>query len=119
MQWSCIRVEPYNFRAAAAFADSCFTFCLPLISDGRIVLPQLRLHPEWASAERRMPNKDIKVGQVALVDHQLTSIWPNGEQTKLRILGSRFAPGDSVGIRPVGGPIQLFRVSDRWLMDAH
>lgn len=51
-----------------------------------------------------------------LEDNQWTGVWTcrsSGLPVTVRIIGARFAPGDTVGVRPAGRPIGMFRVAGR------
>lgn len=126
MDWWRIRIDPLPLpRRLIARADEqagpggpSLRLCLPLIPDGRISLPLFRAEP-WRARflfldpERR---KASGGGRIELRDHQwfcIRSSRGGAAVPDLRIIGARFAPGEVIGLRPVQGVIELYRVNER------
>lgn len=96
-----------------------YRFRLPLLADGRLAFTILLREPGRAVVERLRGGQVADRGYLKLIDNQWTCVWhpePHRELPQVRLIGSRFAMGDSFGVRPVGGTIQLFEV--RGLEDA-
>lgn len=116
MLWSDIRIEPFGHGPAPVDGiPCCYTFRLPLLGDGRMALAQFRRNPDRARVERHFPHGACDHGALLLIDNQLTCVWQaRGAQrpVNLRVLGSRFALGDKVGLRPMGGVLEFFQVCE-------
>lgn len=98
-------------KRPAAF--QAYRFWLPLVADGRLAFAILLSEPGRATVERLLDGEVADRGYLKLIDNQWTCVWHPQPERKLpdvRLIGSRFALGDSFGVRPVGGTIELFEV---------
>lgn len=121
MSWWSIRIDPLPLPQRliprpsdrSGGAGPAYQLWLPLIPDGRIYLPLFQAEPARARIIGLPPAGGGPCGRIELRDHQWFCTWPPGGgsgQTDLRIIGSRFVPGEIIGLRPVRGVIVLYRV---------
>lgn len=114
MRWSIVRAEPsFIPLRSGTVTFEAYHFRLPLLADGRLAFTILVREPGRAVVERIRDGAVIDRGLLRLIDNQWTCVWQperQGEVPHVRLIGSRFAMGDSFGVRPVGGTMQLFEV---------
>lgn len=117
MSWATIKAVPLQLGPVLPRDDALFyLFQLPIIRDGRLSLPLLFRNPEKAVVLRhRTPRSRIR-GLIHFIDNQWICDWSAKGKYKpasLRLIGARFAIGDTIGLRPVGGTLSLFRVVEQ------
>lgn len=124
MNWWSIRIDPLPLpqrliapgRDDAVSGAPSYQLWLPLIPDGRIFLPLFHAEPGRARIISLDRDGDHRGGQIELRDQQWFCAWPpraGQDAGDLRIIGTRFMPGEVIGLRPPKGVIELYRVSDR------
>ena len=114
IRWSCIRIEPAlpRWQVGPTGAIS-YGLRLPLIDDGRIAHVQLDRFPDQAKVIRFGADSRQDEGLLVLHDNQWTCAWQSGTEPKLpavRLIGARFALGDTIGVRPADQMMQIFHV---------
>lgn len=124
MNWWSIRIDPLPLpqRLIPRLPDlkvavgPSYRLWLPLIPDGRISLPMFQADPARATMTALDPGQNERSGQIELRDHQWICTWlplAGHEAPELRIIGARFGLGEVIGLRPVRGVIELYRVAER------
>ena len=123
MRWSIVKAEPLLPAAAGGLGEfQVYRFRLPLVADGRLAFSILLREPGRARVERFIEGIAPDTGSLQLVDNQWTCVWNVVDGRSLpavRLLGSRFALGDQIGVRPLGSTIQLFEVRELLPLTIH
>ena len=116
MSWATIKAEPLGLGPAPQRDDALYYLLqLPIIRDGRLSLPLLLRNPERAVVFRFRTALSKTRGLLRYIDNQCVCEWPAGNRPALpdiRLIGARFAIGDTIGFRPVGGALALFKVAE-------
>ena len=116
MSWATIKAEPLELGPALQRDDALYyLFQLPIIRDGRLSFPVLFRNPERALVLRFRTTRSKIRGLIRLIDNQWICEWAaTGKYApaNLRLIGARFAIGDTIGLRPIGGTLSLFRVAE-------
>lgn len=116
MDWCTISMDPVPLADRTGARWVYYELCLPLIPDGRVSIPMLQSAPEQAWVRRCRSSDRCETGRIELRDHQWICLWPgltNMWTDQVRITFKSLTVGDLVGVRPQGGPIELFKVLAR------
>lgn len=120
MSWATIKAEPLGLGPAPQRDDALYYLLqLPIIRDGRLSLPLLLRNPERAVVFRYRTARSKTRGLLRYIDNQCICEWPAGKDAPpdIRLIGARFAIGDTIGLRPKGGALALFRVAEHLPLD--
>ena len=116
MSWATIKAEPLELGAAPQRDDALYyLFQLPIIRDGRLSFPLLLRNPERAVVLRFRTTRSKIRGLMRYIDNQWICEWSSrggNVPANLRLIGARFAIGDTIGLRPVGGALALYRIAE-------
>jgi len=88
--------------------------CLPLIEDGRIAWPYLLRDTDRAWVQEYGERPRGSRGRALLQDGNLFWVWPDQADQglpRIKLLGTRLQVGDTIGLRPIGGTLTLYRVA--------
>ena len=123
MRWSIVKAEPLLVGARGGLDRfQAYHFRLPLVADGRLAFSILLREPGRAKVERIGKGMEPETGFLQLVDNQWTCVWnpvAGRSLPAVRLVGSRFALGDQIGVRPIGSTIQLFEVRELEPLTVH